>query len=214
MTLYVTPFANGPWRQNCYVLGTDDGQSILVDPGSDAEHIQEMLKQQELTPLAVVNTHAHFDHIGAVRDLMEYFDIPFYLHAADAPLLRRANLYRLVFDGKTSVRIPESFEDLTDTEILDIGPFHFRVIATPGHTAGSISLEIENALFTGDMLMSNGPGRYDLPGGSKSDMQASMLIYEKLPQELTVYPGHGKPFKLAEGLAKSTLSETTEEKSA
>lgn len=207
----VVQFVNGPWRQNCYIVDSGEGDALLVDPGSEFESIVAELERRSLTPIAILNTHAHFDHIGAVSDLMERYDIPFHLHEADGPLLRRANLYRLVFDGKTSIRVPTEFQQLGDVERLNIGPFHCEILATPGHTPGSVSLRFDDALFTGDMLMSDGPGRHDLPGGSETDMKSSMAVYRDLPQDLAAYPGHGKPFALGDGLGQGRDGATTDE---
>ena len=202
----VVCFTNGPWRQNCYLVHhRRDG--LIIDPGSDADRISDELDRIKVRPLAILNTHAHFDHIGAVAPLMAQYGIPFYLHSADAPLLRRANLYRLMFDGKTSIKVPDTFEDLEGVETLQIGPFNIQVLVTPGHTLGGVSFLFEDSVFTGDTLMTSGPGRHDLPGGDVELLRHSMTVYESLAEGKTAYAGHGKPFDLKSGLAQ--ISGTT-----
>ena len=199
MTEKVICFTNGPWRQNCYIVRLKGKYVIVIDPGSDEVGISRKLKELDLVPLAILNTHAHFDHIGAVMDLQEKHQIPFFLHKADEPLLRRANLYRLVFDGQTSIRVPKNYVNLESQDHLEFAGNIIDVFETPGHTPGSVTFRIDNVLFTGDTLLVGGIGRYDLPGGDKDALLNSILFYKSLSPHLTVYAGHGRPFTLSEG---------------
>jgi len=148
-------------------------------------------------PVAILNTHAHFDHIGAVAELAEKYEIDFYLHAGDEPLLRRANLYRLAFGGKTDVRIPDGFLDLSKHKKMDLHGFDIEVLHTPGHTPGGVSFLIAGHLFSGDTLLEGGPGRVDLPGGNPSDLDSSLALLYQYPGNTNVHAGHGKDFPLS-----------------
>lgn len=200
MNATVIQITNGPMKQNCYLVGDGDS-ALIIDPGSEAERIVAQIESHDLQPLAILNTHAHFDHIGAVEALRLHYDIPFYLHDGDVALMRRANLYRLIFSGETSVTVPTKVRSYSDLDVSALAPFDIKVMETPGHTEGGVSLLINDALFTGDTLMGNGPGRADLPGGSKPDMAQSLLKYQSLPPDLTIYAGHGRPVSLGAALS-------------
>jgi len=193
MSLQVTTFVNGNWQQNCYVVTNSEGAALLIDPGSQAQDIISLVDRNRWQVHAIVNTHAHFDHVGAVAELKEHYKVPFYLHAADESLLKRANFYRLVFGTTEPIRIPSVTHDISDIpETCGIGPFTVSWIGTPGHTEGSVGLLLENFLFSGDTLMHNAVGRTDLPGGNLAQLSASLRKLMTLPGETVVCGGHGK----------------------
>ena len=99
-------FVNGKWRENCYFVVNQDLDALVIDPGSRVDDICALIEQNHWRIRAIVNTHAHYDHIGAVAGLQERFQVPFYMHGADAPLLKRANLYRMLFEAGEAIRIP------------------------------------------------------------------------------------------------------------
>lgn len=197
--LQVTTFVNGKWRQNCYLISNDQGDALIVDPGSDPEAIAKLITELGVQPVAILNTHAHYDHIGAISGLMQKYEIPFFLHGDDAKLLKQANLYKILFETKNSISIPTFGEDFAaGPEDLRVAGFSVRVIHTPGHTAGGVCLLIGSNLFSGDTLMLGGPGRTDLPGGDKVKLKDSLQKLRELPEDHLVYAGHGKPFMLQE----------------
>ena len=197
--LRVTTFVNGKWRQNCYLISNAQGEALIIDPGSDPEAIVELITDLVVRPVAILNTHAHYDHIGAISDLMQRYQIPFFLHGDDAKLLKQANLYKILFETKNSIAIPPFGEDFAKwPEDLRMAGFSVRVIHTPGHTAGGVCLLIGSNLFSGDTLMPGGPGRTDLPGGDKVKLKDSLQKLRELPEDFLVYSGHGKPFMLQE----------------
>jgi hydroxyacylglutathione hydrolase len=196
MTFLVTSFPNGPWKQNCYIVSNPETRAVLlIDPGSDAPYIEKYLLNNDQTPIAILNTHAHFDHVGAVNDLMLNYKIPFYLNVADYKLLTQANLYKLLFGSKTSMVIPKPTNEFL-TQMLKLDCFNISILFTPGHTPGSTCLQIGNNLFSGDTILPNGIGRTDLPGGDKIAMAESIELLKKLPTSITVWPGHGHSFTL------------------
>jgi glyoxylase-like metal-dependent hydrolase (beta-lactamase superfamily II) len=196
--LQVARIVTGRWRQNCYVVSDKQGRGIIVDPGSQAEDIAAHVDENGLRVEAILNTHGHFDHIGAVASLQDRYDAPFYLHGADGSLLKRANLYRMLFEARDPVRVPGRFEDIAVLPSpFSVGSFVISWIATPGHTDGSVCFLIEDLLFSGDTLMRNAVGRTDLPGGDRSRLAASIRRLMTLPSGTTIYPGHGDATSVA-----------------
>ena len=192
MGLEITAFVNGKWRQNCYLVRDTEGNTIIIDPGSQPQEIEALVEQNGLRVHAVLNTHAHYDHIGAVAALQDRYAVPFYLHAADENLLKRANLYRMMFESRDPVRVPKITQDIASLPgDFTVGPFQVSWIATPGHTEGSICFLMNGCLFSGDTLMHDAIGRTDLPGANREMLLASVRKLMDLPPETVVYGGHG-----------------------
>ena len=202
MSVEVIVHTNGPFRQNCYIVSNGNGEAIIVDPGSEASAITEKIKSFGLTPKAIMNTHAHFDHVGAVAELMERYDVPFFLHTDDKQLLSQANLYKLSFKADNNIKIPEFVSELPENGgEVEVSSFVVTVFRTPGHTLGGVCLCIGENLFTGDTLFANGIGRTDLPGGDKESLNNSLEILSELEGGLIIWPGHGKPTTLKDAIS-------------
>lgn len=200
MEIKIRCFTNGKWAENCYLVSQNQS-AVIIDPGGNAEQVADYIREHALTVEAVINTHAHFDHIGAVAELVEIFHCYFYLHSADKRLLRSANLYMAIFAGEKPVRIPSVDVELDKIPSpLIMGDLSVTVIPTPGHTEGSVCFLIGNHLFTGDTLLKGATGRIDLPGGNKEKLKTSLRMIAELPKDLLFYPGHGEPGILAEEL--------------
>jgi hydroxyacylglutathione hydrolase len=190
----VTTFVNGRWKQNCYFVSANDGNAIVIDPGSQADEMIALVEENGWLIHGIINTHGHFDHIGAVAPLQERYPAPFYLHKSDERLMQRANLFRMVFEAHDPVKIPTITQDISVLpEKFDVGPFSISWISTPGHTEGSVCLQLENMLFSGDTLMRNAIGRTDLPGGNRDQLLSSVKKLSFLPGDTIVYGGHGVP---------------------
>jgi glyoxylase-like metal-dependent hydrolase (beta-lactamase superfamily II) len=188
----VITFVNGKWRENCYIVGSDGRDALVIDPGSDADEIGKLIDGRGWHVHAILNTHAHYDHVGAVAALMERYQAPFYLHAADERLLKSANLYRMLFESREAIRIPSVTQDISQLPAtFTAGPFAISWIPTPGHTAGSVCLLIGNVLFSGDTLMHNALGRTDLPGANREQLLSSVRKLMELPGNTSVFGGHG-----------------------
>lgn len=182
----------GPLEENCYIIYDDASkEAFIIDPGADAEQIVAAIDAEGLQPQLIVNTHGHWDHVGAVTALKEKYGIPFYLHAADEEWLREP-LCRLLGNGVSSELTVDHY--LNDGAVLTLAGEPLRVIHTPGHTKGGCVLWLEgaNVAFTGDTLFKGTIGRTDFPGGSYDDILTSVQKkLAPLPDECVVYPGHG-----------------------
>ena len=183
------------WSQNGYVVACE-GAALIIDPGAAAVEFNHILDRDGLRLLAILNTHGHFDHLGGVADLAERHAVPFLMSHADLGLLKRANFYRSLFNGPAPIRLPNSVADMAAA--LDFGPFRVTVLATPGHTAGSTCLLMEQELFSGDTLLPGGLGRVDLPGGSRARMAETASLLVTLDADYRVHPGHGRSFRLSD----------------
>jgi hydroxyacylglutathione hydrolase len=188
----VITFVNGRWCENCYIVGSDEGEALIVDPGSQEDEIGNLVDAKGWRVAAILNTHAHYDHVGGVAGLMERYGAPFYLHGADERLLKSANLYRMLFESREAIRIPAVTQDISQLpDTFTLGAFELSWIATPGHTPGSVCLRIGNSLFSGDTLMRGAVGRTDLPGANREQLLASLRKLMELPRDMEVYGGHG-----------------------
>jgi hydroxyacylglutathione hydrolase len=173
---------------NCYVFGSKKTKEVVViDPGAEAEKIKGLIKRENLLPKCIVNTHGHIDHIGANSEL----GLPVYIHEKDANFLTNPMLSLAAFYGKLKCS-PKASRILKEGDEIEVSDIKLKVIHTPGHTPGGISLYHDGMVFTGDTLFAQGIGRTDLPYGSTNDITRS--IKEKLfglDDSTVVYPGHG-----------------------
>ncbi len=178
---------------NCYIVANDEtNQCVIVDPGDNADGIAAKITEAGSTPVAILLTHGHFDHIMAVPALRErYPDIPVYAYAAERVLLEDAKVNES--KGFKHPTVIENVHYLEDGEELELLGVKWRVIATPGHTIGSCCYYIEEAgvLFSGDTLFDGDCGRTDLATGSMQDIIHSIReVLMKLPDDTNVLPGH------------------------
>ncbi len=182
----------GALETNCYLVYCEETRQCgVVDPGADPEKILHTLFEMSLEPVVLINTHGHVDHIGANFDIKQRFPIPLLLHEADLPLLNNALLSEVAFLlGARASPEPDAF--LAHDEDIRIGRQRLTVVATPGHSPGSISLKGDDFLLSGDTLFNDGVGRTDLPGGSWEELVRSIKsrIFS-LDGRTRVYPGHG-----------------------
>ena len=185
----------GMLQCNCSVFGDEHSrEAMVVDPGDETASILEAVRRHGLTVKAIVITHAHIDHIGGAQKLKLATGAPVYMNANDALLLKMMDVQA----GWLGVRPPEPVAidaPAADGDTLLVGATAFHVLATPGHTPGSICLWIpaERKLVAGDTLFLDGIGRTDLPGGDGRQILRS--IRDKLlplPEETVVIPGHGE----------------------
>ncbi|MBQ8922756.1 MAG: MBL fold metallo-hydrolase [Oscillospiraceae bacterium] len=192
--LEVTQLPVGELEANCFLVADSEKNAVIIDPGAEPEYILHELRARELTPLAILLTHAHFDHFGAAAAIIEETGIPLYVHPLDEPMLfssARSMAEGLGFASayhkpdQTKFRHFEEGEELRFSDELT-----FTVLHTPGHTPGGCCFRHEDILFTGDTLFRDGVGRVDFPGGNIRDMRASLLRLGQIEGDCKVYCGH------------------------
>ncbi|MCP8616854.1 MBL fold metallo-hydrolase [Salirhabdus salicampi] len=177
---------------NCYVLQKGK-EALIVDPGGDEEKIVSYIKQEELKPLAILLTHAHFDHIGAVDVVRDTFHIPMYVSKVESEWLGDPQLNGSQFFSLPPVVVKEA-DHFIEEGPHTIGPFAIRVVSTPGHSPGSLSFcfDEEGIVVSGDTLFHGSIGRTDLPGGDYEQLIDSITTQLlSLPAKTKVLPGHG-----------------------
>ena len=177
----------GTFEVNCSIL-SDNGKAWIVDPGQEAERILAVLREKDLVPAAILLTHAHFDHIGAIPALQKAFpDLPVCLHANDVKVISHP-MNQLPPDYPPIARL-RNMTSLDKLETLD----GLEVLETPGHTPGGVCYFFKNLrlLLSGDTLFAGSVGRTDLPGGDMATLMDSLRKLTDLPDETLVVPGHG-----------------------
>ena len=182
----------GSLQTNCYLIADKaGGDALVIDPGGDAQKILSAAAKHDLKIVAIVNTHGHWDHIGADPDLAEATGAKVFVHAGDVDMLGdpMQNLSLAVAAEEFSTH-PDGV--LADGETIEVGGLEIRVIHTPGHTPGSSSFLVAGDLFSGDLVFYESVGRTDLPGSDEGKLHES--INSKvltLPDATNIWPGHG-----------------------
>lgn len=182
----------GPIMANCYILGCEDTrEAVVIDPGDDADRILIKLSESNLKVKYIINTHGHFDHVGANRKMKEVTGADLMIHPDDEPMLSELAMAASSF-GLSAENSPKADKHLLNGDEISFGNITLKVIHTPGHSKGGICLYTDGHLFVGDTLFAGSIGRTDLPGGNYDTLIAS--IKENLlsfDDDTRVYPGHG-----------------------
>ncbi|CEG22959.1 putative metallo-hydrolase [Planococcus massiliensis] len=185
----------GPVQTNCYIISNDLEECLIFDPGEESKRVADFLKKKKLKPLAILLTHAHFDHIGAIDDLRDQFGIPVYLHRLERDWLGCPNLNGSgKYPALPDYRMREADILLDQEKSLQISSFEMELFHTPGHSPGSMTFSFgaEGFAIVGDTLFRGSIGRTDLIDGSEAKLLRS--IKESLltmPDHMILYPGHG-----------------------
>ena len=204
--MIVERLPGGPWGQNTFLL-VNGSQALLVDPGGGADAILTLLAERQLSLAAIINTHGHFDHIGAVQQLLDATGTTFYISAREVPIMKTSNMLRFIFKSKDKVTVPTVFTDLDLlAECIELADLNIRCIETPGHTPGGYCFLIDGHLFSGDTILPKMSGIADLPGGDRTALARSIELLRTLPQEVTLHPGHGRDSPLGEALSSIPVS--------
>ncbi len=183
----------GAYQTNTYIIHDENAPTCcIIDPGYEPQTILDAVRKLGLTVEAVLLTHGHFDHVGAVRSIVEATQCALWMHQSDyshPPFLRP--LYPLSGCDFAEVNFYE------DDEVLCLAELTLRVLTTPGHTHGSVCLLCDDAIFSGDTLFCGSCGRTDLPGGDRKWMQWSLERLSELEGDYRIFPGHGESTTLA-----------------
>jgi len=176
--------------QNIYVLYNDLNEAIIVDPGLGFDLIDNFLKNKKLTPIAIIGTHAHIDHIASASDCIKHYNIPFYICRGNSIMLEHYDImkgYMNVDSERPGVShwIEESERKLT------IGSFEFNINYNPGHSPGCMSFEIDSLILCGDLIFKGSIGRTDLQTSNPADMEKSLEMFvNSFDVNSTLLPGH------------------------
>ena len=195
MEILVIPV--GYLQENCYIAYDEDKVAVVIDPGDEGQKLVEAIRDRGLDVRYILLTHGHFDHTGAVMEIKNEFGAKLCVSGEDAEMLT---------DPQLSLAMRQRWkpEDisidwlLSDGDVIEAGKMRFEVIATPGHSKGSVTYRCENVLFTGDTLFQGDCGRTDLYGGSYEQIKASLRRLADLEGDYQVLPGHGPDSTLEE----------------
>lgn len=217
--MLIAGFPAGPWGTNCYVVAPAAGsECVVIDPGKDAmAGVDEVVREHNLLPVAVMVTHGHLDHMWSVTPVCEARDVPAYIHPDDRALLVNPlagmgrdteAMFAQMTGGRMQFTEPDDVRLLEDGGVLNLAGLQFTVRHAPGHTPGSTvfvtdeSGDIPPIMYSGDLLFAGSIGRTDLPGGDMAKMTQSLAaVVLPAPPEMVVLPGHGPQTTIGQELA-------------
>lgn len=180
----------GQLETNCYVVTNEEVlECVVIDPGDESNTILNYIEDNKLSCKAVMLTHAHFDHVGAVNAVLEATGAEFYMCEKDCGLAGSPASGRFC--------VPENAKFYKDGDEIRVAGLTFRVMETPGHTPGGVTLICGDALFTGDTLFRGSCGRTDFPGGDMREELRSLKRIAELEGDYEVYPGHAESSTLS-----------------
>lgn len=170
----------GPYQTNCYII-TVDGKDFIIDPGVGAA---SWIKEHTTNPVAILNTHGHFDHVWSNQEVQDLFNIPIYCPKGDELFLENDPLQQ---------GTPPSDPDhiVNGSKKITVSGVTFEYMHFPGHTPGNSMIKYEDHIFSGDFIFENSIGRYDFPFSNPTHMKESLERFLKLDFDATLYPGHG-----------------------
>jgi hydroxyacylglutathione hydrolase len=197
--MIISTLAVGPIMANCFIVGCEQTrEAAVIDPGDEADRILLALADARLTVTQIINTHGHFDHVGANHRLKKATGAPICVHALDAPMLAQLSRMAAMW-GMSAEDSPAPDRLIDEGDRILFGTLSFRVIHTPGHTPGGVSLLTDGHLFVGDTLFAGSVGRTDFPGGDfetlKMSIQKKLFVLE---EGLRVHTGHGPDTTIGE----------------
>jgi len=187
----VRGFTVGPVQENTYIVRADAQakRAVIVDPGDEAERLLEAIAALEVELEAILITHCHFDHIGAVAPLARATGAPVYCPQVEQPVL--ADVMSWVPPGFGPFESYDAEHTVAGGERLSLAGLDFEVVLTPGHSPGHVTYAIDGALLSGDVLFQGSVGRVDLPGGDWPTLERSIgTLLKSYPPETIVFPGH------------------------
>ncbi|MBR6102866.1 MAG: MBL fold metallo-hydrolase [Ruminococcus sp.] len=175
---------------NSYIVVSDSGNCALIDAPDDADYIMEQIDILGLDLKMILLTHGHFDHIGAVADLVEMTGCEVYIHGKDLSKLMSGDNMMSRFFGAGTVKTVKKATPISEDDVIKLDELEFDVLHTPGHTSGSVCYIIGDVMFSGDTLFARSIGRTDMPDGDPEVMKQSLAKICGLGGDLKIYPGH------------------------
>jgi hydroxyacylglutathione hydrolase len=187
---------------NCSIVGDESsGEAVVIDPGDAIDRVREVLDRHGLHVRAIVATHAHIDHVGAIDELHRWTGAPVLMHEADWPLYQNVAV-QAAWLGVPPPRVAEVDQFLKEGDVIRAGPLSMEVFTTPGHSPGSLSLHLpgdRQVIFSGDTLFKRSIGRTDLWGGNGAEIMRSIRnVLLRFPDDTQVFPGHGPSTTIGE----------------
>lgn len=197
--MIIRQMALGPIQANCFIVGCEETRkAVVIDPGDDTDRILTTLAKDRLTVVHIINTHGHFDHVGANKHLKEVTGADIMIHGEDAPMLSHLSDMARSW-GMSAENSPSADRLVKDGDTIEFGTHTMTVLHTPGHSLGGICLyceyeqgkDLQKAVFVGDTLFSGSIGRTDFPGGDYETLINSIRTkLFTLDDDVKVYPGH------------------------
>ena len=182
----------GSFAMNCYLItDPETGEAVFIDPGAESDRLINRISHDDLNLKFIINTHCHIDHTAEVSKIIDHFKVPFYIHKGELPLLEilqeQGEFFGIPVHG-----VPNVTEFIEDTQTIEMGNHHLKILHTPGHSPGGISILLDESVFVGDCLFLDSIGRTDLLGGDYNQLLTSIRTkLLSLEDSTTVYPGHG-----------------------
>lgn len=208
--MLIAGFPAGSWATNCYVIASGPGEPcLIIDPGQNSiDGVHEVIREHGLAPAAVLLTHGHIDHIWSVAPVSRDFGIPALIHGDDryrlvdpagSSVLANREQLRAMTKDSLELTEPSDVRLFSDSDELDLAGIRMIVRHAPGHTEGSCVFQLDEVMFSGDVLFAGSIGRTDLPGGDHDAMIDSLRrVILPAPDDLMVLPGHGPQTTIAQ----------------
>ena len=201
--MIITSATVGPLQENAWLVVDEHARdAVLIDPGDDADALAAMVDASGARLRAIWLTHAHVDHVGAVADLVDRFDVPVALHPADRVLYDRAPEVGRMY-GMAIPALPAPRQSLAEGDTLHVGSHAFTVWHVPGHAPGHVLFVGETVAFVGDLIFAGSIGRTDLPLSDPAAMRRSLERAATLPPAMVLHPGHGPSTEMARELSRN-----------